>query len=79
MPCTLLVHLGALEASGPIDERMAVHLAIASRTLGVDSAAAVSRLRGVRHSAMAWAIVTLGADTSRTPAASRTSETGVRS
>ena len=74
----VLAHLSEVAASGPIDERMAVHLAIASRTLGVDSAVAVSRLAGVRRSAMAWTIVTLGARADSTQSGSRASETGVR-
>jgi hypothetical protein len=75
----VLDHLGDLTASGPIDERLAVHLAAASWMLGVDSAPAlVGQLPAVRHSAMAQTIMTLATDTDHTQPARRTSETGAR-
>ena len=60
----VLDDLPELAASGPIDERLAVHLAFAGTTLGADSArVAVARLPAVRRSAMAAALLALASDT----------------
>jgi hypothetical protein len=59
-----LEHVDALGASEAIDERMAVHLVVASTTLGVDSVrGVVAALPAVRRSGIAKTILMLAADT----------------
>jgi hypothetical protein len=59
----VLAHLPELAATGPIDDRLAVHLTFASVYLGVDSArVALARLPDVRRTPMAVAALALAAD-----------------
>jgi hypothetical protein len=60
----VLDHLDAVTASGPINERMAVHLAYASWALGQDSVtrARIASIPAVRQSAMARAVLALASD-----------------
>jgi hypothetical protein len=75
----VLEHLGALTASGPIDERLAIHLATASWMLGADSTrAAVAALPAVRQSSMARTILALAADTNLREPPPSVSEVGIR-
>jgi hypothetical protein len=59
-----LDHVNDLVASGPMDERTAVHLVVASWTVGADSIhATVAALPAVQRSGIAHTILMLAADT----------------